>query len=200
MKSKRYLPAVLARLQLAAGLDGLFLGFDSNQDYADATQVIAFAGRGGLGLPDRDFYTKDDDKSKELRARYAAHVARMFGLLGDPPGAAAREAATVVEIETRLARASLTRTERRDPYKLFHKTDARGLKALTPGFDWDVYLETAGLPGLKAFNLAEPAFYRDLDRQWRSLALADVKTYLRAQVAHAGARCRSSPCGSRGVE
>src|SRR5712691_4452934 len=125
MKSKRDLPALLAGLHLATGSSGLFFGFDSNQDYADATRVIAFAGSGGLGLPDRDFYTKDDDKSKEIRTRYAAHVARMFGLLGDPPGAARREAAQVMEIETRLARASLTRTERRDPYKLFHKTDAK---------------------------------------------------------------------------
>jgi endothelin-converting enzyme/putative endopeptidase len=192
MKSKRDLPAVLARLQLATASGGLFFGFDSNQDYADATQVIAFAGPGGLGLPDRDFYTKDDDKSKELRARYAAHVARMFGLLGDPPDAARREAATVMEIETRLARASLTRTERRDPYKLFHKTDAKGLKALTPGFDWEVYLETAGLAGLNAFNVTEPDFYGELDRQWRSLALADIKTYLRWHVAHAGAPFLSS--------
>src|SRR6266700_2143880 len=192
MKSKRDLPAVLAGLHLATGSSGLFFGFDSNQDYADATQVIAFAGAGGLGLPDRDFYTKDDDKSNELRARYVAHVARMFGLLGDPPDAATREAATVVEIETRLARASLTRTERRDPYKLFHKTDARGLKALTPGFDWDVYLETAGLAGSNTFNVTEPDFYRELDRQWRSLALADIKTYLRWHVAHAGAPFLSS--------
>src|SRR5712671_7754846 len=100
MKSKRDLPAVLARLQLASGSGGLFFGFDSNQDYADATQVIAFAGSGGLGLPDRDFYTKDEDKSKEIRARYVAHVARMFELLGDSSDTAKREAGKVMEIET----------------------------------------------------------------------------------------------------
>src|SRR5258706_13128018 len=90
MKSKTDLAALLARLHLATGSSSLFFGFDSNQDYADATQVIAFAGAGGLGLPDRDFYTKDEDKSKEIRARYVAHVARMFELLGDSPGAAKR--------------------------------------------------------------------------------------------------------------
>src|SRR4029077_6043065 len=119
-------------------------------------------------------------------------VARMFGLLGDPPDAATREAATVVEIETRLAGASLTRTERRDPYKLFHKTDAKGLKALTPGFDWEVYLETVGLTRLDAFNVTEPGFYRGLDRQWRILSLADIKTYLRWHAAHASAPFLSS--------
>ena len=192
MKSKRDLPAVLAGLHLATGHGGAFFGFGSNQDYADATQVIAFASAGGLGLPDRDFYTKDDDKAKELRARYATHVARMFGLLGDPPGPARREAAKVMEIETKLARASLTRTQRRDPYRLFHKTDAAGLRALTPGFDWDAYLKTAGLPGLNAFNVTEPDFFKELDRQWQSLSLSGIKTYLRWHAAHATAPFLSS--------
>src|SRR5882762_4049758 len=75
MKSKRDLAALLAQLHLATGGSGFFFVFGSNQDFADSTRVIAFAGAGGIGLPDRDFYTKDDDKSKELRARYAAHVA-----------------------------------------------------------------------------------------------------------------------------
>jgi endothelin-converting enzyme/putative endopeptidase len=192
MKSKRDLPAVLASLHLATGSSALFFGFDSNQDYADATQVIAFAGAGGLGLPDRDFYTKDDDKSKEIRARYLAHVGRMFELLGDSPDAAKREAVKVMEIETALAKASLTRTQRRDPYRLFHKMDAAGLKALTPGFDWDAYLKTVGLSRLKTFNVTEPEFFKELERQWRSLSLADIKTYLLWHAAHATAPFLSS--------
>ncbi len=100
MKSKRDLPAVLAGLHLVTGSSGLFFGFGSNQDFADSTSVIAFAGSSGLGLPDRDFYLGDDDKSKEIRARYAAHVGRMFELLGDSPDAARREAGKVMEIET----------------------------------------------------------------------------------------------------
>jgi endothelin-converting enzyme/putative endopeptidase len=192
MKTKRDLPAVLAGLHLATGGSGFFFIFGSNQDFADSTSVIAFAGAGGLGLPDRDFYTKDDDKSKEIRARYMAHVGRMFELLGDSPDAAKREAATVMEIETALATASLTRTQRRDPYQLFHKMDAGGLKALTPEFDWDVYLQTAGLSRLNTFNVTEPEFFKELDRQWRSLGLADIKTYLRWHVAHATAPFLSS--------
>jgi len=192
MKSKRDLPAVLARLHLVTGSSGLFFGFGSNQDFADSTGVIAFAGSGGLGLPDRDFYTQDDGKSKELRARYAAHVERMFELLGDRPDAARREAGKVMEIETALAKASLTRTQRRDPYKLFHKMDAAGLKALTPGFDWGAYLKTAGLSRLNTFNVTEPEFYKELDRQWQALGLGDIKTYLRWHVAHASAPFLSS--------
>src|SRR5712672_3525362 len=192
MKSKRDLPALLARLHLATGSSGLFFGFDSNQDYADTTQVIAFAGSGGLGLPDRDFYTKDEDKSKEIRARYVAHVARMFEFLGDSSDTAKREAGKVMEIETALAKASLTRTQRRDPYQLFHKMDAKGLQALTPGFDWDVYLKSAGLSRLNTFNVTEPEFFKELDKQWQALGLADIKTYLRWHAAHATAPFLSS--------
>src|ERR1700689_2178878 len=82
MRSKRDLPRVLGQLQLAVGSGGMFFGFDANQDFADSSSVIAFVGAGGLGLPDRDYYTKDDAKSKEIRTQYVAHVERMFGLLG----------------------------------------------------------------------------------------------------------------------
>jgi putative endopeptidase len=192
MKSKHDLPATLARLHLVTGDSGLFFGFDSNQDFGDSTSVIAFAGSGGLGLPDRDFYTEDADKSKELRTRYVAHVERMFELLGDRPDAAKRKAGKVMEIETALARASLTRTQRRDPYNLLHKMDARGLKALTPGFDWGAYLKTSGLSRLNEFNVTEPEFYKELDRQWQALSLDDIKTYLRWHVVHASAPFLSS--------
>jgi putative endopeptidase len=192
MKSKRDLAATLARLHLMTGGSGMFFAFGSNQDFADSTSVIAFAASGGLGLPDRDFYTQDDDKSKELRSRYVAHVGRMFELLGDTPDAARRQAGKVMGIETALARASLTRTERRDPYKLLHKMDAGGLKALAPGFDWGAYLKTAGLARLDAFNVTEPEFYKELDRQWQALSLDEIKTYLRWHAVHATAPFLSS--------
>src|SRR3989475_4207550 len=92
-----------------------------------------------------------------------------------------------MEIETALAGASLTRTQRRDPYKLFHKTNAEGLKTLTPGFDWGAYLKTLGLSRLDTFNVTEPEFYKELDRQLQALSLADMKTYLRWHVVHATA-------------
>jgi len=116
----------------------------------------------------------------------------MFELLGDSPEAAKREAGKVMEIETALAEASLTRTQRRDPYRLFHKMDAGGLRALTPAFDWDVYLKTVGLSRLNTFNVTEPEFFKELDRQWQALGLADIKTYLRWHAAHATAPFLSS--------
>ncbi len=192
LKSRKELPALLGSLHLATADDGLFFGFGSDQDYSNSTQVIAFASSGGLGLPDRDYYLKDDDKSKEIRAKYLAHVAKMFELLGDAPDAAQANAQRVMEMETALAKASLTRVERRDPYKLFHKMDLKGLQALTPGFDWREYLKAAGLRQLNTFNVTEPAFYQELERQWHSRSIDDIKTYLRWHMAADHAQLLSS--------
>jgi putative endopeptidase len=188
LKSIRELPALLSRLQLALGGSGLFFYFGSNQDFADSSQVIAFAGAGGLGLPDRDYYTKDDDKSATIRKQYAAHVANMFVLLGDSPQEAKREAEVVMRMELSLAKESLTLVERRDPHKLFHKVNAQELQALTPAFDWSAFLHESALGSLNSFNVTEPKFYQALDALLRSASLADVKVYLRWHVAHATAR------------
>jgi putative endopeptidase len=191
LKSKKELPALLGRLHLETG-DDPFFGFGADQDFSNSTQVIAFASAGGLGLPDRDYYVKDDEKSKQVRAQYLAHVAKMFELMGDPSEAAKARAQKVMDIETELAKASLTRVERRDPYKLFHKMKLTGLQALTPGFDWREYLKAAGLRPLDTFNVTEPAFYKELDRRWQSLPLDDIKTYLRWHAAKSAAPLLSS--------
>src|SRR4029078_1762814 len=120
-------------------------------------------------LPDRDYYLKDDDRSKELRDKYVAHVTRIFELLGDSPEAARAHSAKVMEIETTLAEASLSRVDLRDPYKLFHKVDLKGLRALTPRFDWNAYLKTLGLETVRAFNVTQPDFYKAFDAQVGSL-------------------------------
>lgn len=193
MGSKKALPAVLAKLHFESGDSGFFFSFGSNQDFADSEQVIAFASAGGLGLPDRDYYTKDDAKSKELREKYVAHVARLLEMIGDKPEAARKNAATVMEIETAIAKASLTRVERRDPYKIFHKMDLKGLQALTPGFDWPVYLKASGLPKVGAINVTQPGMYKELERQWNTRSLADIKTYLRWHAVNAAAPYLSKP-------
>ena len=187
MKAKRDLPAVLAGLHLATGDAGLLFGVGSNQDFSDSTRVIAFAAAGGIGLPDRDYYLKDDDKSRRMREAYETHVARMFGLIGEPDDAAQRDAATVMAIETALARASLSQVDRRDPYQLFHKVDAKGLRALTPGFDWAAYLAGIGLARARVFNVTEPAFFKEVGAQLRARSLDEIKTYLRWHVANAAA-------------
>ena len=187
MKSKRDLPLVLAKLQLTLANDGFFFGFGSNQDFADSNRVIAFATAGGLSLPDRDYYLKTEDKSKEIRDQFQAHVARTFELLGDSAETARRNGTVVLQMETALATASLSRVDRRDPHKLFHNMNGKGLKALTPGFDWAMYLKTAGLASVNAFNVTEPEFFSALEKQWQSSSLDDIKTYLRWHLAHASA-------------
>jgi endothelin-converting enzyme/putative endopeptidase len=192
LKNKNDLPALLARLHLQSQGSGFFFDFGSNQDYADSSQVIAFATAGGLGLPDRDYYTKTDAKSAELRDKYVAHVARMLELLGDKSEVAHSEAAKIMDMETALAKASLTRVEQRDPYKLFHKVDFKGLQELTPDFNWAVYIKGIGLPQQNTFNVTQPAFYKELNSELNAANLDDIKTYLRWHAVHAAAPYLSS--------
>ena len=185
LESTKDLSALLARLHTSLQTAGLFFTLGSNQDFENSQNVIAFAEAGGLGLPDRDYYTKTDEKSVDLRNKYVVHVQKMFELLGDKPGIAKAEAAKVLEIETALAKATLTRVERRDPYKLFHKVDFKGLQAMTPDFDWSTYIKQIGLPAQNTFNVTQPALYTELDKQLKALTLEDIKTYLRWHTAHA---------------
>jgi endothelin-converting enzyme/putative endopeptidase len=184
--------ALLGRIHMEAGGSDTMFGFGANQDFADSSRVIAFAAAGGLGLPDRDYYEKDDAKSKETRARYLVHVQKMFELLGDAAEVAKAEAATVMEIETGLAKASLTRVERRDPHKLFHKFNRAQLDALTPSFRWNGYLTAVGLASLAEFNVTEPAFFKQLDAQLKSRPISDWKVYLRWHLVHESAPYLSS--------
>lgn len=183
LADKRELPALLAALQLATNNERFFFRFSSGQDFADASRQIAFATAGGLSLPDRDYYLGKDAKSVKLRGAYEAHVARLLELAGSTPAGARAEAKTVLKIETALARASLTKVDKRDPYKSFHVVDAQGLQALTPGFDWVAYQQALGAPtGLTRFNVTEPAFMKAFAVQLKTLPLAQLKTYLRWQT------------------
>lgn len=183
VKSKRELAALLAELHGATADSGLFFGVGSNQDFADSTKVITFASAGGLSLPDRDYYLKDDEKSKEIRAKYLAHVTRVFQLLGDSAESAGRGAATVLAMETALAKASLSRVDRRDPYKQFHKMDLKGLKALTPQLDWDAYFKALSLTRTNPLNVTQPEFFKALDALLKQSSLGDIKAYLRWHLA-----------------
>ncbi|HJT52820.1 MAG TPA: M13 family metallopeptidase [Candidatus Angelobacter sp.] len=192
-KSKNQLAALLAHEHLRNETRGLLFSFGSDQDFSDSSSVIAFATAGGLGLPDRDYYTKTDAKSNEIRQKYLIHVQKMLELLGDKPAVAQQEAATVMRIETALAKASLTRVQRRDPHNLFHKMDRKQLQALTPNFDWNTYLKDVNLASVQTFNVTEPNFYQALNEQIANNSLDDLKTYLRWHVASANANYLSSP-------
>src|SRR5580704_13061214 len=131
--------AEVARLQ-KEGANAIF-GVGSVQDFKDSSQMIAAAAQGGLGMPDRDYYTRDDDKSKQMRADYVQHVTNMFKLLGDSDDKAAAEAKTVMAIETRLANASMKRVDLRDPDKIYHKMPVAELRALAPSVSWEGFFQ-----------------------------------------------------------
>jgi endothelin-converting enzyme/putative endopeptidase len=193
LKSTRDLPVFLGREHLNIAGNHMMFGFGSNQDYADSSRIIAFATAGGLGLPDRDYYLKTDAKSQETRQKYVEHMQKMFELLGEEPSIAKTHAQTVMDMETALAKVSLTRVEKRDPYKQFHKMTRAQLQALTPAFQWAVYFKTSNVPDTSAINVTEPAFYKELQALLTSRSLADWKTYLRWHLVHAKAPYLSSP-------
>ncbi len=193
LKSTRELAGVIAGEQRHTGSAGFLFGFGSNQDFKNSDRVIAFASAGGIGLPDRDYYVKTDAKSVETRQKYVDHIQRMFVLLGDSPEAAARNARSVMQIETDLAKASLTRVEKRDPYKLYHMLSRAQLTALTPSFDWDSYFSASDASAIQDINVTEPAFFKTMETELKSQTLDQWKTYLRWHLAHAVAPFLSAP-------
>ena len=185
--------AEIADVAAAMADDNVLFRFDSIQDFRDANQVIADADQGGLGLPDRDYYTKDDAKSVDLRKAYLAHVQKMFELLGDKPDSAAGEAQTVMRIETALAKGSMTRVERRDPKNLDHKMASAELEKISPAFQWQTYFTKVGLPSLTSLNVAAPAFFKTVSEVVEKENLPDWKTYARWHLVHAYASHLSAP-------
>ncbi len=194
LKSKQDLAEYVATSAFPPSLygGGTLFTFRSNQDYKDSTQVIAEADQGGLGLPDRDYYLKDDAKSEELRKAYVAHVAKMFELLGDKPADAAMEAATVMRIETALAKGQMTRVERRDPPKLYHKMSVADLQKLAPSFGWNSYFIKTELNSLASLNVVTPDYFRVMNEEIEKESLADWKTYLRWHATHDAATSLSA--------
>jgi putative endopeptidase len=182
IKSKDDLPKEIVQLQ-REGEDVLF-NFDSGSDFKNASEIIAQVDQGGLGLPDRDYYFKDDDKLVELRKKYVEHVAKMFVLLGDDAAKAQAEAKVVMEIETGLAKGALDQTSRRDPQKIYHRLTDKDLAALSPGFNWNVYFEGVGAPHFDSLNVVEPEFVKNMQEVLNAHSMDDWKTYLRWHAAH----------------
>ena len=175
------------------GIDsGLLFRFSSDQDFDNSSNVIAFVWAAGLGLPDRDYYTKNDAKSQETRQRYVEHVQRMLELIGESATDAQRDAQSVMNIETALARASLTRVEKRNPYNLKHKYAREDLDHMAPAFDWDAYLEAINPPHFEQVNITEPKFLDEVNRELRGEGLDKWRAYLRWHLVHADAPYLSS--------
>jgi len=182
INDRKSLDATIAQLQ-REGANVVFR-FGSGQDIKDSTRVIAAAGQGGLGMPDRDYYFREDDKSKQLRADYEIHVAKMLELAGDAPEKAAVEAKTVMTIETALAKASRTRVELRDPEKNYNLMPLAEMKTLTPDWSWENYLHAVGAPAVEHINVRQPEFFKEMNQELTTVTLPDWKIYLRWHVIH----------------
>ncbi|HVH08333.1 MAG TPA: M13 family metallopeptidase [Gemmatimonadales bacterium] len=157
--------------------------FGGAPDFKNSSLVIAVAVQGGLGLPDRDYYVRDDSTARALRTAYLAYVSGTLGLLGDPAARADSEAQHVLRLETVLARASLTRVERRDPAANYHKLGLRAADSLTPHLSWAAFLREAGAPEADAINLGQPRFFQAVDSLVGAAPLADWRAYLRWHFA-----------------
>ena len=189
--STRQIPALLAWLENRGTPDGFF-EFGVAQDEKDSSQQIAAAAQGGLSLPDRDYYLTDSPHFAEIRAAYVEHVKKMFVLAGDTPGEAAKEAASVMEIETALAKASMSRVDRRDPEKVYHIYTVDDFRKLTPEFDWKIYFGSIGIGSFDTLNVAQPDFFKGLSALLAGEPLDAWKSYLRWQVLHGEATNLSS--------
>jgi putative endopeptidase len=167
-------------------------GFGSLPDLKNSSMVIGFAGQGGLSLPTNEYYTKDDDRSKELRAKFVEHMTNMFKLVGDSPEAAAKNAQTVMAIQTRLAQNSRTPVQLRDFSTQYNKMGPADLAKLTPNFSWGDYFAGLGLPRNLEINVAHPEFFQAVDKMLTEIPVADWKTYLRWHLITDSANALSS--------
>jgi putative endopeptidase len=191
LKDASELQPLIARLQQSG--TGYLFSFGSTQDLDDNTQQIAELNQGGLGLPDRDYYTRSDEKSKQLRNDYLAHVAKMFVLAGDSQEKATSESQTVLNLETALANASLSRAQMRDPHAVWHKMTLPQLKAIAPDWTWEAYFRQRASPEVTSINVAQPDFFKEANRLLKATPISDWKIYLRWHLLHASAAELSDP-------
>ena len=158
---------------------GALFEFGSGQDAKDSTHDIAQAAQGGLGLPDRDYYTKTDDASKKLRDQYVEHVTKVLVLTGEPQQAAADHARKILALETKLAQASRTQVQLRDPQKNYNKMPVRQLQQLTPDWNWSDYFKDIDVLEPAGVNVQQPEFFKTADQVFKDTSLDDWKAYLR---------------------
>ncbi|HLA95176.1 MAG TPA: M13 family metallopeptidase, partial [Pyrinomonadaceae bacterium] len=185
IKSAQDLQRQIARLH-DEGFPAVF-SFGSGPDLKDSNTVIISAGQGGTTLPNRDYYTQTDAKSVETRAKFVEYMTNMFKLLGDDAAKASAHAAKVLEIQTRLATASLTPVERRNPDNNYNKLASNAAQELTPDFSWAAYYAERKVPAQPDINIAPPKFFREVNAMLKDISIDDWKTYLRWMVLNSAA-------------
>jgi putative endopeptidase len=159
-------------------------GFTGQQDYDNATKVVAQIDQGGINLPNRDYYLKTDDKSKEILTKYRAHIQKMFVLAGESDTQAATDAGSVIELETAMAEAQMDNIRRRDPKNINNKMSLAQIHELTPSIDWDAYLKAVKAPASEHYIVTSPDFFRAEEKLLTAHPLEHWQTYLRWQLIH----------------
>jgi len=203
MKDKSQLPEIVASLQLSvrpanlnfidAQYQGILFGIYNGPDFDDARVNIGTLDQSGMNMPSREFYLNDDDKSKEIREKYVKHVARMLELSGESKEQAAKDAASVLAMETALAKAAMDIVVRRDPKNINHKMTAEQLQAMTPSFKWNKYFAALDVPMAKQYLVTSPDFFKGIDKLIASEPVDHWRGYLRYSLLHLSASSLSQP-------
>ncbi|MEP6924332.1 MAG: M13 family metallopeptidase [Pyrinomonadaceae bacterium] len=180
IKDARNMATVIAKMHTDS-VPAIF-GFGAGPDIKNSTTNIANAGQGGLSLPNREYYTKDDAKSQEIRTKFVQHMTNMFALLGEDGAQAKIDADTVMRIQTRLALASKAPVELRNPEARYNKISFADAQKLTPNFDWNAYLRQRGAPTFTEINIGQPDFFKEVNAMLADVPMNDWKTYLRWMV------------------
>jgi endothelin-converting enzyme/putative endopeptidase len=186
LKTRAELVAALTYLH-RRNAGSFFFGARTGQDAVDSSLIIVELGAGGLGLPDRDYYTKTDPKSVKIREQYVAYIQQLMGLAGESPEQAKADADATLKIETELAKASLTRVQRRDPHATYHVMTVAELSKLAPSLDWPAYFKVQGAPGLATLNVSQPEFMKAVQAELATEDVAALKGYLRFHLLTAAA-------------
>ena len=187
LKSLDEVPALVAHFHRLGLTAGFFVS--SEQDPGNSSVVIAGAGQGGLGLPDRDYYLREDEPSKALREKYLTHIARILQLAGDKPDVAQARAGFVLKFETALAKGSKTNVELRDPVANYHKLSLADVQKLSPHFDWQHYLAALAPVTINEIDIGQPAFFETFDQALTSTPIDDLKIYFRWHLLNGTASC-----------
>jgi putative endopeptidase len=190
IKTSDEVQSMLARYQ-ADGNGTLFAFFSSN-DNQNSNWVIPHLYQAGLGLSDRDYYLNDDDRSKKIREEYQSYMGKMFVLAGNNEATSKTKAGTVMTFETRLAKASMSRIDMRDPDKTDNKMDLPGLTSLSPGYDWNKFFTEMGFPNQKEFNVGMPEYFKEIGQMMTDVPVNDWKVYLEWNIINSAAPYLSS--------
>jgi len=170
-----------------------FFGSGTDQDAIDSSTIIVALEAGGLGLPDRDYYTKTDDKSVKIRGQYTAYIRQLLSLTGESADQAKADADAALKIETALAKASLTRVERRDPHNTYHMETIAELEKLAPSIDWLEYFKVQGAPDVAKLNVSQPEFMKAVEAELTAEDISALRGYLRFHLLSAAAPYLAHP-------